>query len=259
MKKRYIFLGVIVAALAAGYYLTPSLESIVKNIVHKYGSQVTGTDVSLGGFNLSLQNGMGQINNLKVANPKGYDMPNVISLGEVRIKVNLKSLTTNTIIIDEVIINKPIITYEMLSLTRNNIKQLQENITKNTASANAEIKQETIKAEATKSEPAAAKKVIIKLVNITGGQIQAIATVPGKSQNLELVLPDIQIKGIGENTKGATIPDTISRILNQVLNVASQSIVKSNFGDLKSLADDNLNNVVGGVKDRVKSLGVFGK
>ena len=52
MKKKYIFLLVLVAAFAGFYYLTPSFESIVKQVVHKYGSAVTGTDVNLEGFNL---------------------------------------------------------------------------------------------------------------------------------------------------------------------------------------------------------------
>ena len=38
MKKKYIFLLVLVAAFAGFYYLTPSFESIVKQVVHKYGS-----------------------------------------------------------------------------------------------------------------------------------------------------------------------------------------------------------------------------
>ena len=57
MKKKYIVLGVLVAAIAGAWYFTPSLESIVKTLVHKYGSQVTGTDVNLEGFDLSLKNG----------------------------------------------------------------------------------------------------------------------------------------------------------------------------------------------------------
>ena len=40
MKKKYIFLLVLVAAFAGFYYLTPSFESIVKQVVHKYGSAV---------------------------------------------------------------------------------------------------------------------------------------------------------------------------------------------------------------------------
>lgn len=261
MKKRYIFLGVIVAAAAIGYHYF-SLESIVKKVVHKYGSEVTGTDVNLGGFSLSFKDGSGKITGLEVGNPKGYDTPYLLTLGEVSVKVDLKSLTTDTIVIDQVLIKKPVITYEMLSLTQNNIKQIQQNIAKNTSkvSAEANVENKPVKAdEKPKTTSEKSKKVVIKLVNITGGEIKASAAIPGKSQEISVALPEIKIEGIGESKKGENIPQVIARILNQILSTATQTVIKSNLGDLKGVAEENLNNVVGGVKDRVKNLGIFGK
>lgn len=46
MKKKYIFLGILAIVCVGAYYLTPSLETIVKQVVHKYGSQITGTEVT---------------------------------------------------------------------------------------------------------------------------------------------------------------------------------------------------------------------
>ena len=68
MKKRIFFglLAVIIIALAVVW---GSLESIVKKVVNKYGSEVTGTEVRLEGFNLSPFNGTASISGLKVANP----------------------------------------------------------------------------------------------------------------------------------------------------------------------------------------------
>ncbi len=254
IKKRYIVLGVLAVAAVAAYVFTPSIETIVKKLVNKYGSQVTGTEVNLGGFNLSLTNGTGKISSLTVGNPKGYKSANIISLGEVSVKVNLKSLTTDTIIIDEINVKKPIITYEMLSLTQNNIKELQNNISNNTASAAKEEK-----AEAAKGEEGASKKVVIKVININDGEIQAVTSVPGGSA--EVKLPNIQLTGIGEDKQnsGENIAVTISKILNKVLATASETVVKSGLNNVKAVAEENLNNVVGDVKDRVKSLGIFGK
>lgn len=130
MKKKYIFLGILAIVCVGAYYLTPSLETIVKQVVHKYGSQITGTEVNLQGFNLSLTNGEGSIKGLTVANPTNYKSPNLLDLGGVSVKVDLKSLASDTIVINEIKVDKPVLTYEMLSLTQNNIKQLQDNIAK---------------------------------------------------------------------------------------------------------------------------------
>lgn len=52
--KKYIFLGILLIIGGGIYYAATSYEGIVKNLVHKYGSEVTGTDVSLQGFKISL-------------------------------------------------------------------------------------------------------------------------------------------------------------------------------------------------------------
>ena len=91
MKKRYVFLGLLILIGAGGYYFVNSFESIVKNLVHKYGSQITGTEVNLQGFNLSLTSGEGSIRGLTVGNPKNYKSANLIDLGGVTVKVDLKS------------------------------------------------------------------------------------------------------------------------------------------------------------------------
>lgn len=257
MKKRYVFLGVLVAAVTAGYYFMPSLETIVQKVVHKYGSEITGTDVNLKGFKLSLTNGEGTISEITVANPKNYSSPYIFQLGEISVKVNIKSLTTDTVIIDKIAISKPIVTYEMLSLTQNNISEIQKNVAKNTASAE---KQETAAAEKTDAEKTeSSKKVIIRELTVEGGEVVAVANINGKANNLKVALPKIVMKNIGENNKKANIAATISKVVNTILATASKTVVESQLADVKGIAQENLNNVVGSVKDRVKELGIFGK
>ncbi len=262
MKKKYIVLGVLVAAIAGAWYFTPSLESIVKTLVHKYGSQVTGTDVNLEGFDLSLKNGEGKIKKITVANPEGYKKPYLLSLDGITVKVDLKSLTSDTIIIEKIQIDKPVVTYEMLSLTQNNIKQIQNNIKQFTdsgksTSAEAAADQKQDKKSETAKE--GGKKVIIKSLTINNGELQAAANVAGQNPDISVALPTIQMNNIGAAKNGDSIAQTITKIFNQILNTASATAVSSNLSNLKDVAKENLDNVVGGVKDRVKSIGIFGK
>lgn len=258
--KKLIILGVIIVAGAAAYFLSPSLESVVQKLVHKYGSQVTGTDVNLKGFNLSLTTGEASIKGLTVANPSNYKSPYIIDLGGVKAKVDLKSLTSDTIIVDEILIEKPVITYEMLSITQNNVKQIQENVAKNTASAKTEEAKPAKEAKAEKKDDAASKKVIIKLVKITGGELKALAQMQGKESSVALKMPEITLTNIGGDKKdGASIASSIGVIFNKMLATASQTVINAQLGDLKNVAQENMNNVVDGVKDKVKTLGIFGK
>lgn len=253
--KKYIF-GFLVLVIAAAWYFSPSLETIVKKVVNKYGSEITGTEVNLQGFKLSLTKGEGEISEITVANPKNYSAPYIFSLGDIFVKVDLKSLTSDTIVIEKIAINKPVITYEMLSLTQNNISQIQKNIAANTASKNAQASQ--AKEESSKDE-ASSKKVVIKELVVANGEIQAIANINGKANDLKVKLPQIVMKNIGEEKNGESIASSITKILNNILKTASKTVVESQLGDLRSVADENLNKVVGGVKDRVKELGIFGK
>ena len=263
MKKKYIFLGILAIVCVGAYYLTPSLETIVKQVVHKYGSQITGTEVNLQGFNLSLTNGEGSIKGLTVANPTNYKSPNLLDLGGVSVKVDLKSLASDTIVINEIKVDKPVLTYEMLS--QNNIKQLQDNIAKNTASAEKTEAQDAAQPsagedkDAKAEKKAAGKKVVIKLVTINEGELRAITSVAGQNNNISVKLPAIKLTGIGEAKNGESIAASISKILSKILSTASQTVVNSQFGDLKGLAQENLDNVVSGVKDRIKEIGIFGK
>lgn len=259
MKKKYIFLGVVVAAFAGFYYFTPSFESIVKKVVHKYGSEITETDVNLEGFKLKITSGEGEIKKITVANPKNYSTPYVFSLDGISVKVDIKSITGDTIIIDSVKVSKPVITYEMLSLTQNNISEIQKNIAKNTASKTSDSKESEPK-EAKKAEDGG-KKIIIKDLLIDGGEIQAVTGLKDHKASVSAKLPTIHMKDIGKEKQksGDSVAATISKVISKILSTASKTIVDSKISDLKGVAEENLNNVVGGVKDRVKEIGIFGK
>lgn len=256
MKKRIFFglLAVIVVALAIVWC---SLETIVKKVVNKYGTEITGTEVRLEGFNLSPLQGRVAIKGLTVANPANYKSPYLLSLGGVSVKIDLKSLTTNTIVVEDITVDQPAITYEMLSLTQNNIKQLQDNIAKNTVSSAAPKAEEPKKAEAKTSD--AGKQVIIRKVTVNAGELKAVTNVPGDKGLIDVKLPEIVLTDIGGQKKGESITASVAKILNKILATASQTVVKSGLGDLKNVAKENLDNVVGGVKDKVKAFGIFGK
>ena len=113
--------------------------------------------------------------------------------------------------------------------------------------------------ESSSKDESSSKKVVIKELVVEGGEIQAVANINGKANSLTVPLPKIVMKNIGEEKKGESIASSISKVLNNILKTASKTVVESQLGDLKSVASENLDKVVGGVKDRVKELGIFGK
>ncbi len=258
MKKRIFFglLAVIVVALAIVWC---SLETIVKKAVNKYGSEITGTEVSLQGFSLSPLSGSVSVKGLTVANPSNYKSANLLSLGGVSVKIDMKSLSGNTIVVEDITIEKPVITYEMLSLTQNNIKQLQANIAKNTASGSDNKAEKPKKEEAKAKSEGASKQVVIRKVTVKEGELKAVSNIPGDKGLVDVKLPEIILTDIGGQKKSENVVASVTKILNKILTTASQTVVKSGLNDLKNVAKENLDNVVGDVKNKVKSFGIFGK
>ena len=86
--------------------------------------------------------------------PKGFTMPNAMTCGTIRVKVNTNSLTSDTIIIDEIYIDAPEISYEKKGAT-DNFKTILANIQKTVASEEKGAKSGTTEA---KSETGSEKK-----------------------------------------------------------------------------------------------------
>ena len=276
MKKFSIFLLVIAVLCAAVYYFFP-LEMIVKKVVNKYGSEVTGTDVNLQGFNIDLKNGQATVKEITVANPANYKTKYAVQLGQISVKVNIKSLTSDTIVIDEIAVNKPVISYEMMSLTQNNIADIINNVNKFSASSHNDNVAAPTQTEAADKSSASSKKVIIKKVVISNGEINGAMTAAPEIVSTAVALPTITLNNIGEESKGTSVADSIAFVLNKLLSSVSTTVISSNLANLKdaakatvdsakdaaneaaNMAKDSADSVVNDVKDTLGSLNVFGK
>lgn len=226
----------VVAALVAGWLY---LEPLVKGVVHKYGTQIAGTEVNLGGFMLNPLNGEVSVSGLTVANPKGYSAPNLLSLGGVSVKVDPKSLLSDTIVVENISISKPEITYEMPDFTTSNVMQIQQNVAKNTASsAKAEPAEEEVDVKA--EDKGTSKKVIIRRVLVEGGSLSALTPLQKNNNALTLDMPAIEITGIGEEKQAMSISESITTIFNKILFNATSVVTKA-LGDAREMAKNAAN------------------
>jgi len=265
MKKFSIFVLVIAVIAALTYFFFP-LEMIVKKVVNKYGSEVVGTDVSLQGFKLNPMDGFVEVKEITVANPANYKTKYAVQLGNISVKVNMDSILTDTIIVDEILVNKPVISYEMMSLTQNNIADIISNVNKYSTSSSASTTDTKVEANAeVKEDNSSAKKVIIKKVVISNGEINGAMTAAPDVISASIPLPTVTLTNIGEKSKGTSIADSIAMIMNKLLSSVSTTVISSNMANLKDVANDAVdatketaNSVVDGVKDTLKSINIFG-
>jgi len=259
LKKKFPLLLIFAAIIIGIVYYMPSIEKIVKNLTHKYGSEVTKTEVNLGGFNLSLRKGEASLSNITVANPSSYKTPYAFELGDISVKLDVATIANDVIIVKNVEIIKPVVTYEMASLTSSNLTDIQKNITDFTTKPADKI--EETKSEDVKSdESASAKKVIIENLYVSGGKIQFLAPFMGK-EPIALKLPTIHLKDIGKEKKGASIGEVVSKVIGSINDTAVQIVSKEqlskitgNIGEEIDKAGEELNKAKDSLLNSTKNL-----
>jgi len=249
IKLRYKILLILALLICGGvwYVMYTDWQSVVRSLVHKYGSEAVGTSVSIGKINLSLLDGKGGVSDIKVANPKDYSSDEIIKLGDVSVKVDVKSLTKDTIVIDEIRIDKPEVTYEILDLSRNNVKDILANLQKNSSSSE--------KTKATETDSSSSKQVAIKKVVISGGVVTVVSNLLGGSQSLSANLPVINIKNVGSEKQGVSIEDGLSRIFKEILNSTTQIVSKLDLSSLTGSLKDAASGVAETAGEAAKSVG----
>jgi uncharacterized protein involved in outer membrane biogenesis len=124
-----VFIVLIVAAMI---YFVSSLDTIVAGAIQKYGSRVTQTPVKISSLSIDLQSGTAGIKQLSVGNPDGFSAPYIFTLGGINTKLDVSSVRNDPIVIEEILIDKPDVFYEINKAGESNIKALQKNIAQST-------------------------------------------------------------------------------------------------------------------------------
>ncbi len=129
MKKWLLFGGGGIVVVIAGviYFVISNLDSIVKEAVERIGTEVTKAKVTLVEVEISTTSGKAALRGLTVGNPAGFHTDNVFELGEVSITVDTSSIGSDIIVIKEILIAGPKVTYELGS-DGSNVDAIKKNV-----------------------------------------------------------------------------------------------------------------------------------
>lgn len=234
---------VVVLAVGVGVFLYSSLDSLVKKAIETVGSQVAGVPVSVSEVQVKLGEGKASIKGLSVGNPKGFTAPHAFRLGEISVVLDTGSVTGNPIVIKDVTVTAPEVTYET-GAQGSNIDALQRNVAAHGGGG--------------KSEPAAAssssdggKKLVIDRLALTGGTLKLATPIPGAQASAKL--GDIVLTGIGRSQGGASSAQVAEQVLGALVKGSLKSVQNMGLGGLV----DGVTGKAGGAGDAIK--GVFGK
>ncbi len=230
MKRGYkIGAGVVVAVILATIVsLVVFIDPLAKSAIEGLGSKMTGTKVTVAHVDISPLTGRGTLRGLRVGNPAGFKTESAFSVGEIRIAIDSESLTKDVVVIEEILIDAPRITYELGS-DGSNFDAIQKNIERFFfGAAHAGEKKQTAAGKAGKQDPGKRKLVITTFI-IRGGRINVGATV-FQGRKLTVALPRIHINNIGRRKGGASPGEVAQEVFAEVAGKVKRAVAPLGIG-----------------------------
>jgi hypothetical protein len=255
MKKVFIGLAVIAIILGALlWWLGANLDGIVKKVIEDVGTDVTQTSVDVSGVGIKLLDGKAAISGLSVANPPGFSGSNIFTLDKVSVEIDIQSINSNPIIINEILVRQPQVFYEMNKDQTSNLDVLKKNVASYSASSSSSSSPSDADKEAATGEKGEELKLIIKKLNFEGGHLSAVSAL-APDKKIEADLPAFHMSNLGQSTGGATsdqiAKQIIDRLVKQAVDVAARAGVDQLTDELKKKGKEALDEKVG---DTLKGL-----
>jgi hypothetical protein len=250
MKKVFIGLGVLVVVLGIVLWrVYANLDKIVAKVIEDVGTEVTQTAVRVGGVDLDLMNGKAGLSQLSVANPAGFSSPHIFSLELVSVAIDVASVSSNPIIIDEIVVKQPRVAYEINRQGTSNLDVLKKNVAGYSASRDTGSGTGAAKEEQEPGEKGEEIKLIIRQLRFEGGELSASSALrPDKP--IAATLPAFTMSNIGQASGGATSEQIAKEVLDKLVRQATDAARKAGADklkdELKGKVEEKLGDKAGG-------------
>jgi hypothetical protein len=214
-----------------------SLGYIIKSTVETVVPKITGTPVKMESFSFSILTGKVKMKNFVVVNPKGFNTEYAFKLGSLYFDINMDTLLSKKIVIDEIRIDGTQIIYE-LGLNTSNLGEIKSNIDKFVKGD----KQKEAKAETSK-KTGEGKKVQINDFYFNGASV-SLSAVLLQGQKTTMPIPDIHLKDMGKEEGGASIGEVANEIFTAIYASISK-VAGSGTEVIKDIGNEGWNKVKG--------------
>ena len=218
MKTLPIVIGIAVLLIGGvilwGIY---SLDYIVKLTLEFYGPDVLGAPVKVHHVRIEPKTGQGALKDLEIGNPKGFSATHALKVGEVRISLDPATITEKVVLVREIGIDSPLITFERVK-DGHNLDAIQKNI-------EAYIRKS---AGGSPGNPGAAKddprRFIVERISIRGAKVTM--TAPGlKGQGITFDLPEVQMKDLGRRQNGLRASEIANLVTRELISKIGQRVL----------------------------------
>lgn len=221
MKKWQKRLGISLLVILTLLIISTSLvgDYLIRQTVNTAGPKLLGVPVSLEGVTFRPILGHIALKGLHIGNPEGFKSESLFEIARLDVRLRVRSLFTNKIIINRIDISGTELTYER-NLTTSNIDSLMNKLAPEPAE-----KKEGEKAKPAK-EKTPGKKVIIKELAINGTRVHVALTALG-GHGFTLPLPPIRLSNVGGKENGVTFTEALKEIMGAIFKSVSDAVAGS--------------------------------
>lgn len=222
-SAKYILTGLATLLIAAFVVLTLSLDYLVTSGIETTGTEMTGTTVTVESVSLSPFSGQGTIERLRVQNPEGFDSEYAIVIQNFEIAVDVRSLLSDTVIVEEIRIAGPSISV-IQKVPENNLRMLLKNMESDAAS------------ESDSSMPA----LVIRKLVVSEGSVTVTPNI-GAQPSATVSMNRIEMQNLGTDSDSAK--EVIRQVASRVIGEALQSALSGQLDELKNKAKDAMKDI----------------
>ncbi len=243
MKKKYVAISTIMVLFTVVgilvYKSLDALDQIIQRAVEKYGSEMTQADVRLTDVSLDFKQGQAILNGLYIGNPEGYQTEYAMKLDQLKVTLDLESITSDTILIKEVLIQDPDLIYEKIEGI-SNFDALVNNINEYTGGGQEEK-------QSSDGEP----KLIIEDLYINDGKVGVSYKIMN-GKTMTVGLPNIHLEDIGKDDDGASPGEVASQVMEKITSGIGTALgsIKEGAGKVLGKGKEELEDV----GDKLKGL-----
>ena len=244
MKKLLLGIAVVVLLVIAGgaWWLYTSLDSVVASAIRKYGPQITGVSVKLSSVKIVPADGTASLRGMVVGNPKDFKTEHALSLGEISMKLDIGSLTKDVILIKEISIIKPDVTYEYASGS-SNLDAIKHNVDRYTA--------ENLGGKNESKDKGSGKKFIIENLYVKDGKANVSAEIL-KGKTMSVALSNLHLRDIGKKSNGATAGEVTKEVLSAITQSVTKATSSLNLGGAVESVKKGAESASGKIKGLLK-------
>jgi AsmA family len=224
LRRVIAILASIVVVVGVVAYL--GIDAIVKSAVEKESTDSLKLSTTLSSARLSLLGGKVNLNELRIASPKGFSAPHMLEVGNIGLGVRYSQLRQNPIHVQSLTIDRPKLVIEQ-SNGALNFKKAADGMPPSKPS----------------EKPT---KLVIDELKVENAQVIIHPGLPGVRQEIAVPIPSLTLKNVGSgpgSQNGAAIKDVAMVVISALAAHAAESGALP--AELKALLHLNVGQVAG--------------